>query len=416
MRIVVIGGGPAAASAIEAIRSIDHKSEIVLISDEKIAPITPVFLPEVAVGAVGADKLLFRDPAFLARHRVTPILGVKARRVDTRAKTVEIEGGEEIAYDVLLVAVGSRPLVPRVEGVNLDGVTTLHRPRDAIKIRELIPGVRRAAVIGAGAIGVEVAVAMHRAGLDVSLIELQEHVLPLVLDPELGAVVERYLEDLGIKLLLGRPVTEICGEEGRVRSVRAGDVELGCELVVLATGVRPNTDVVDRTAVSISSGILVDERMATTAKDVYAAGDVTEPIDFLGNRAVTPTLPNAIAQGRIAGLNIAGREARSPGSIRSNIIKGLDVPVVSIGYTAAMLKGRRFDEEIFKKGSVVKKAIYIGGRLVGFESVGSYSALKISGVLQQLMLKGVELKSKERELILKGSITAIRSIPFLSLL
>jgi NAD(P)H-nitrite reductase large subunit len=376
MRYVIIGGSAAAISAIEAIRSIDHESQIDLFSDEATPLFSRVLLPYYIAEELSKPLLNFRSTDFFEQTKVTPHLGVRVRRISIDSKTVQIQNGDAHPFDKLLLATGGNPIVPPIPGIEKEGISTLKTMADAERIYNLKG--KKAVVIGAGSVGVESCISLKRRGMEVTLLEQLAHVLPTVFDEEAASIIRKRIEDLGIKTITGEKALQFTGN-GRVRSVITDSREIECDMVVVAVGVRPAIDLAQKAGIEIGAlgGIKVNGRMMTSGQDIYAAGDVTETYDITRDTNwINAIWPCAVEQGRMAGLNMAGREALYEGSFRRNSIGNfIGVPAISMGLTQAETcssceSGEAFQEIRRRTKDTYKKLILKNGRLVGAILVG----------------------------------------------
>ena len=187
MRYVIIGGSAAAISAIEAIRSIDHESQIDLFSDEATPLFSRVLLPYYIAEELSKPLLNFRSTDFFEQTKVTPHLGVRVRRISIDAKTVQIQNGDAHPFDKLLLATGGNPIVPPIPGIEKEGISTLKTMADAERIYNLKG--KKAVVIGAGSVGVESCISLKRRGMEVTLLEQLAHVLPPVFDEGAASII-----------------------------------------------------------------------------------------------------------------------------------------------------------------------------------------------------------------------------------
>jgi NADH-dependent fumarate reductase subunit D len=350
MRIVIVGNGPASASAIEAFRQVDQDSEIIVLSDEPYPTYAPNCMENVIRGDI-SDSALFYKGGFelYERYRVDFRPNKEVVGIDNKRKVVIVKGGEEIPYDKCLLAAGASAFIPPIPGRELGGVTTAKNLDDAKRIRELVLSgkVKRVVIVGAGPIGVEDAETLRGMGLEVAVVEFFDRVLPRMLDKYMA---DRYMEVLqreeGIEFYLNHQVLAIHGEDGRVEAVEV--VQNGsdrrkflrADLVILSTGVRPRTHLVDNTDIKLHidevrgrvvGGILVDEYQRTSDPDVYAAGDICSGIDAWGRQRWIALFPPAQQGGAVAGYNMAGLKVRHSGLVDYNAVKTRSVPAGSGG-------------------------------------------------------------------------------------
>lgn len=383
MRVVIVGNGPAAASAVEAFRKVDPESEIVMLSDEKYPVYAPNCLENVIRDDILPEALFYKGgERFYERFKVDFRPNKEVVRIDNRRKVVIIKGGEEIHYDRCLLAAGAYAFIPPVEGVGLPGITTAKNLDDAFRIREWITSgrVKRAVIVGAGPIGVEDAETLHHLGIEVSVVEIFDRALPRMLDHQMGGIYTSALqEETGIKFYLEHQVVAFHGGEW-VEAVelkkRGSDRSffLETDMVIISTGVRPRTYLVEGTDIEVHvdkrlgrpiGGVLVNEFQQTSDPDVFAAGDIASGIDAWGNHRWIALFPPAQQSGQVAGFNLAGMKVRNPGLVDYNAVKTRSVTAGSGGLFEDS------EEEIFvEKGNYVVKVFLREGKVRGYQFVG----------------------------------------------
>ncbi len=339
MKVVIVGNGPAAASAIEAFRSVDKDSEIIVLSDEEFPTYAPNCMENVIRDDISREALFYKGgEKFYERYRVDFRPKKEVVGIDNKRKVIKIKGGEEISYDKCLLAAGAYSFIPPIDGIELEGVTTAKNLYDAYRIRNRIFSgkVKKAVIIGAGPIGIEDAETLRHLGIDVTVIEVFDRILPKMLDEEMAKYYQKPLEDQGIKFLLGHMVTAIHGIKGEVEAVevrkRGTDKSffLKTDMVIISTGVRPRTYLVEGTDIEIHidkklnkpiGGILVNEYQQTSDPDIYAAGDIASGLDVWGNHRWIALFPPAQQSGYVAGFNMAGKKVRNMGLVDYNAVK-----------------------------------------------------------------------------------------------
>lgn len=387
MRHVIIGGSAAAISAVEAIRSIEHESQIDLFSDEATPLFSRVLLPYYVAEELSKPLLNFRATDFFEQNKVTPHLGVRIREVSVSSKTVQTEEGEQYLFDKLLLATGGKPIIPPIPGIDKEGISTLKTMVDAERIYQ--SKGKRAVVIGAGSVGVETSISLKRRGMEVTLLEQLAHVLPTVFDGEAASIIKKRIEDLGITTVTGEKAVHFTGN-GHLKSVVTDSREIKCDMVVLAVGVKPAIELAQEAGIEIGSlgGIKVDPQMMTNVKDFYAAGDVIETYDLSrDSNWINAIWPCAVEQGRIAGLNMADQKISYEGSFRRNSIGNfIGVPAMSMGLTHADAcssceGGEAFQEIKRRTKDTYKKLILKNGRLVGAILVGQTQKAGLFSIL-----------------------------------
>ncbi len=387
MRMVIIGNGPTGVFAAEAIREVDQQCEIIMIAKEEGPSYSPCPLGEYVEGTVRKDNLYIRDKNFYTRLNITTMFGREAVSVATQDREVILAGDERVAYDRLLIGIGSSSFFPPIPGLNnTEGVYALKTLEDAEGILEHIGEVEHAVVIGSGFIGLEAAQGLLHHGVEVTILEIQDQVLPQMLDADLAKKVQNILEGNGIHIKLNVKVEEILGaslgQRSAISAVKVDGKLIDCEMLISAAGVRPTLSIVEGTDIKTSHGILVDEHMQTSVSDVFAGGDIIEGKDLDGHMAVIPTWPNAVNSGRIAGYNMAGRKRSFCGLEGINVLRVFGVAIGSFGVTDG-------DKTMEWTGKGVNKRLFIeGNQIVGLQVVGDVNNM---GLYLEMMKKGVDI-------------------------
>lgn len=400
MRHIIIGSSAAGISAAETLRREDPTCEIVMISDEEDPLYSRPLISYYLAGELPEEKLYYRPPDFYERNRIEAYLGRRAVRVEPGANRVILDDGTELRYDRLLLATGASPVFPEIEGLDKRGVFGFRTLKDAKEMLAMLPEVRQAVVLGGGLVGLKAAVGLHARGVEVTVAVSSPHLLSQMVDAGAAQIYRELLEAHGIKVATGMKPAEILGD-GKVEGVRmeSGE-ELPAQLVVVGKGVRANMDLVKDTEVRCEWGVLIDEHCRTSVENIYAAGDVAQSYDVVrGERWTNALWPCAVEQGRIAALNMAGKEAVYQGSMGMNSIQFFDLPVISAG--RAGLRERDFDEEIIRRPrkDVYKRLVLKGDRLVGFVLVGE---VEQAGLLRSLIAKGVSVRELKDRLLEPG--------------
>jgi NAD(P)H-nitrite reductase large subunit len=375
-RHVIIGGGPAGMAAMEAIRAIDGQaSSITIISDEPAY--SRMVLPYYLAGQIPEAHVLIGDQAYFARQRVDARLGVRVQKVDTQMRVLTLSDGGTVPFDTLLIATGSSAQRPPIPGAEQEGVYTFWTLDDARKVIAKGQGTPEAVLIGAGFIGFIVLNAMAKLGWKLSVVELEEHVLPRMLDQQGAQAVEGWLRSRGVALHTGAQVREISrSTSGKLGLSLSTGTTLTADLVILATGIRPNVEFLHGSGITIDEGIVVDDRMQTNIPGIYAAGDVAAGPDLLTTtpdvRALRTTVhaiqPTAVDHGRVAGANMAGKEVRYPGSLLMNILDVLKLHCVSFGLWRE--DGHEVTTVFNPTRPLYRKYVWEDDRLVGAMFVG----------------------------------------------
>lgn len=362
MKVIIIGNGAAGMAAAEAIRERDADCEITMYSDEDRFHYSRPRIIEYLGGSVQADKLTIRGAEYYDKRRIRLVKPAVIESVDPAGRKVALRGGGEDSFDRLVIAAGASAFLPPMEGSDLEGVFTLRTIDDADKIMAFCRGKRRAVVVGGGLLGIETAASLAKAGLDTTVVEIFDRLLPRQLDTDAAAMLRSMLEKSGLKFLLTRQSSSIgrCGS-GLALNFSDGS-SMDADIVVFSSGIRSNTSLASAAGISCDKGIIVDEFMETGAPGIYAAGDVAQ---FSGT--VYGLWPAAREQGAFAGRNAAGERIAYPGSLVSSRLKVSGIEMASLGSIEA-------GEGIFAIsrliGSSFRRLFLKDGRLVGAILIG----------------------------------------------
>ena len=372
IRYLIIGNSAGGIGAAEAIREVDKAGSLLVISDEPYPAYSRPMISEHLARGCPLEKMLYRPGDFYQRLDIQTLLGRKATRLDTTKHVAELDDGEPVTWEKLLLATGGLPIIPRIEGTRRRGVFSFTTLDDARAISEFLKGKDRAVVIGGGLIGVSAAEALVERGVKVTIIEMKERILNVMLDEETSNMEALALKQAGVDIITGHTVASINGASARdtASSVTLDDgSQLDCNLVVVAIGVRPRTELVSATGIRVNRGIIVSRHMATSEPDVYACGDAAEAYDFVyDENRLTPIWPNAYLGGRVAGLNMAGIPTEYPGGTAMNSLKYFGVEIASAGM---VIPGDNSYEIVSRRhGDNYRKVILKEGLITGMVFAG----------------------------------------------
>ncbi|NWF91703.1 MAG: NAD(P)/FAD-dependent oxidoreductase [Syntrophaceae bacterium] len=387
MRYVIIGGSAAGISAAEAIRFVDPTSEIQLFTWEHTPVYSRVLLSYYIAEILSKEQLHFRPLDFFKENRVTAHLGQKVEKISPETKSIRTEDGRDHPYDRLLIATGAWPNLMDIPGKEKKGVFVVRNLEHAqAMVRHLVKPTP-VCILGGGLIGIRIGYALSLRGLKVKLIIASDRILSQMLDLEASTLVRERMQERGIDVITGRNAVKILGGEFVESIVLDNGEKIDCQMVVVGKGVEPNLEIVSSTSIKTAEGILADERMRTNLPDIYAAGDVAETYDLCWERTnVNALWPVAFEQGRVAGLNMAGRETKYEGSFRMNSLDVFGLPVISMGITRS--EGPGYQEFRASGKEMYRKIVLKGGRLVGAILVGQ---VQKAGVLTMLMRKKLDV-------------------------
>ncbi|MFC2021013.1 NAD(P)/FAD-dependent oxidoreductase [Chloroflexota bacterium] len=382
VKYLIIGNSAGSTGAAEAIREVDRHGTIAIVTDESYPGYSRPMISEYLAGQCSLERMLFRSANFYEQNNIRTFFGRKAERLDPAEKTVTLEGGEKITWEKLLLATGGAPIVPPMEGGDREGVSTFTTLDDAKVIDRYLTGDDRAVVVGGGLIGVSVTNALVKRGVAVTVVEMKDWILNVILDEAAAAMVAERIGREGVKLVTGHTVASINGEGKTISSVTLDDgSEIQCELVVIAIGVRPRVDLAVESGIKVNRGIVVDRQMRTSMKDIYACGDAAEAYDFIYDECrPTPIWPNAYLGGRVAGMNMAGRATEYPGGTAMNALKYFGLDVVSAGMVNP--PDDNYETLSNRNNGSYHKVVVKGGVVVGMIFAGN---IEKSGIVYNLM-------------------------------
>lgn len=325
-RFVIAGAGVAGVSAAEKIREHSPQAEITLLSTEAEVPYYRLNLTRYLAGEIARDTLPIHSAAWYKENAIELICDAHVEQLDTAGRKITLSGGGCVPYDKLIFTTGSHPFIPPLDGVKLNGVMTLRTAADADAILEAVKRGVACVCIGGGVLGIETAGALARQGADVTMLESHAWLMPRQLNERAGAVLEQHMTELGVKVLKNARTALIEGEEC-VSGIKLQDGRrIPAGLVILATGVRPNTVLARKAGLEVNSGIVVDNHMRTSVAEIYAAGDVAEH-----NGQLYGAWAASQFQGAIAALNAVGISTPFGGLSRASTIKALGIDITSIG-------------------------------------------------------------------------------------
>jgi nitrite reductase (NADH) large subunit len=364
---VIAGAGVAGISAAGNIRKLDPAGKISMFTDEPYPFYSRIRLPELIAGEIDRERLIIYQPDWYTERGIKLHLGESITRIDCRNKLVTSSNGGSYPYDRLLLATGSHPFVPPINGAEKKGVFTLRSVRDALAIKEYARNAHKAIVVGGGLLGLEAGNGLRRAGLAVSIIEFFPRLLPRQLDLTGAEMLQRQMEGMGFEFFLAAQTKEILGE-GRVEGVLLADGRrIAADMVLISVGVRPNLELAQEIGLQIGKGVVVDDRLQTSADHVFAAGDLIE------HRGVFYGIwPASQRQGEVAGINMAGGDELYQGTVPSNVLKVVGIDLVSAGEID--VEGKL--ESLVKKDvakNIYRKLIIKDDTLVGCILLGDVS-------------------------------------------
>jgi len=401
-KYVIVGASAAGIGAVEAIREVDPVGTITVISEEPCPRYSRPMISDLVSGKANFEKMKWRDDHFWDKNEVQALTGRTAVSLNLADKYIALDKGDCVNFEKLLIATGGRPFVPKIEGADKEGVFTFTTLSDAERLAAKIETAKRVVVIGAGLIGVSVTEALVKRGLQVTMVELKDKILSLILDPKSSEMVENVIKKAGVTIVTGQTVQRILGtpEDDNVvgGAVFTSGDQVQCDLVIIAIGVIPRLELVAGTDVKTNKGIIVDRFMRTNVSDVYASGDVAETYDFVfGANRLLPLWPLAQLEGKVAGYNMAGKKAGYPGGTAMSALKYFGIPIISIGVVnpkendAYEILTKHDPERNLYKKIVLKDNVIVGITLV--------NDIEKAGILFHLMKNCAKVKKFKQELL-----------------
>lgn len=331
MKHVIIGNGPAGVVAAETLRKHRPNDTIVLIGDEPVPPYSRMAIPYLLVGNIDeAGTYLRKSPDHFDKLCITQAQG-RVTAIDTAARRVSLSDGKQFEYDRCLIATGSVPVKPPISGLDSPFVQTCWTMHDARNILQLAKPGARVLQMGAGFIGCIILEALAQRGVKLTVVEMGDRMVPRMMGPVAGGLIKDWCEQKGVRVLTGTRV-EALEPASPLRARFSTGVAEEFDLVIQATGVRPNIGFLSGTPIRCLQGILTDERQQTSVEGIYAAGDCAEAFDVASNTTIVSAIqPNAVDQAYVAAMNMAGRRIASRGVTQINVLDTLGLVSTSFG-------------------------------------------------------------------------------------
>ena len=385
---VIVGNSAAAIGCVEGIRQVDTKGSILIVSDEPHHTYSRPLISYLLWGKTDRQRMKYRPDSFYEDNKVDTLFGVKATALHPEEHTLELDNGETVTYGKLLLATGSRPFIPPMEGLDqVEKKFTFMTLNDALALEEAITPDSKVLIVGAGLIGLKCAEGIFEKVASLTVVDLANRILPSILDEEGSKLVQEYIEKKGVKFCLSDSVAKF--EEGVARLNSGAEVEY--DVVVIAVGVRPNVELAQQAGIDVNRGILTDVHCATSAADVYAAGDCTVSHNIASDQdQILALLPNAYMQGETAGIEMAGGEANYDKAIPMNAMGMLGLHMITAGV---------YDGEVYKEQNCegYKKLFVKDGKLKGYILIGD--VIKRAGIYTSLIREQTSLDEIDFDLI-----------------
>jgi nitrite reductase (NADH) large subunit len=386
VRVVIVGNNVAGTTLAKALRDADATVQIDIFTDEHVPYYARPKLIDYVARTIDEDGILFHPREWYEKNRLGLHLGTRVERIDVDAKKV-LAGNEWLPYDRLVLANGSSAFLPPFGGLPKGNVLTLRTLEDAKRIRERASETKRVVVIGGGLLGLETARALAAGfpGLDITILEYAEHLLMRQLDHEGAEILQDWIAEAGTKVVTKAETESLMGDGSVAEAVKLKDGRvIACDMIVVSAGARANLQLAKEAGLEVNRGVKVDSSLRTTAKDVYAVGDVAE---FEGK--VWGMIPPALDQARIAAKKILGVDGPDyAGTIPSNTLKVMGIDLTSIGTVRSEHETSEagFEEirAVTADRKVYKKFVLRNGRMIGAILLGTRKeTAKVSKLIRE---------------------------------
>ena len=372
---LILGAGPAGVIAAETIRKMAPQDRITIVGDEPEPAYSRMAIPYLLIGNVDErGTYLRKSPTHFTELNIQ-LVQAKVTAVNATAKTVALDNGQGLAFDTLLIATGSHPIRPPIPGIDSEGVHTCWTLEDARKIAALATQGARVLQLGAGFIGCIIMEALAARGVQLSVVEMGDRMVPRMMGPTAGGMIRDWCEAKGVQVFTGTKVESItAGKPLQVKLSTGKTVE--ADLVISAAGVRPAIGYLEKSGVTCLLGVLTDQHLQTNVPGIYAAGDCAEAFDKVSGKMIVSAIqPNAAEQARIAGANMVsyarGQAARAElkGVTQINVLDTLGLISTSFGDWQGTPGGEHVELTDTAKGRHLSLQ-FKGDVLVGCNSVG----------------------------------------------
>ncbi len=408
---LIIGNSAAGLSAAESIRLLDSHGSILVLTEENFKNYSKPLITYYLAGKVNLDQMYYRSPAFYAQKNIMLCTDTCIVGMNTEKKEVISAQGRKFSYNKLLIASGGIPVLPPIpvsgggllkdEMKKIEGIYTLTTLEDARRLKKYIEKnhIRKAVVLGAGLIGLKAAEACLELGLTIHLIELSDRILAATFDHKASKIMEARIEQKQGRIYTSNTIKQIKASQGTVEKLILADgKQIDTNLLIAAVGVRPHTAFIDAGTIETERGIIVDKHMQTTAEHVYAAGDVASSTDILKKRAENIAIwPLAVMQGRVAGMNMAGKRQEYGGGFFMNAVEIMGIPSISMGLSGPQ---ESKDAEVLTQedgsSSIYRKVVIEKNRIVGLIMLGH---IERAGIYAGLIKNRIDIGNIKENII-----------------
>src|SRR3974390_250539 len=399
-KYLIVGSSHAALEAANAIRMFDSVGTLTLLTRDAHLPYSPTILPYVVSGRSQPDNVTLRDAAYFRANAIDFVSGAEIVSVDPAQSSLRLATGESWHYERLLIATGAAPSLPKVRGLAAVPYHVLRSLDDAVGLRRAMQQAKSALVLGAGLIGMHAAENMAKAGIKVTVVELQRFALSVYFEPKASAMIERTFAEHGVQMLMGRTLVSVERAGDGIATTLSNGTTLEADLLLVCTGVKPNISFLKGAGIETNVGILVDDRMRTNGAKIWAAGDVAQGRGFWGDKVVNGILPNAVEQGRIAGADMAEDAGVQPfrGAVPLNTYSFFGQQAISVGHCGSP------GSEVVEGGGggSYRHIVLKDGRLCCISTINDFID---AGIMWQLILRRTDLSAVKEAFIANPQLT-----------
>ena len=400
-KYLIVGNSIAGISAAEAIRAIDGEGDCTIVTSQSSSIYSRPMLTHLVAGELGENNILFRRDDFYDRLNLRVIDGQKVISIDPEKMSAKTDAGLTVTFAKALITTGSRARKLNVDGMDSEGVFFFHTVEDARQILEKSSSGQSAVIIGAGLIGIRAAYALEARGLEVTVVEMLDRIMPTIMDKTGSDILAQALREGNSKVVLNTAVEKVLTENGRVKGVLTsnGD-QIPYDLLLVTAGVQPNVELVDGSGIEVNRGIVVDQNLQTGKPGIYAAGDVVEFSDRVtGRMTINANWPNASIQGCVAGANMAGAQKAYDGSIGMNSIECGGAPCITMGLVNPPGNEHLIRSHAAPENRLYKKLVFSKGQLVGAILIGQ---IHQAGMLLKLINEKIDVAGIEDDIHTEG--------------
>lgn len=395
MKILIVGNGAAGNQAAVSLRKLDPHCEIIMLAGESYPAYSACALPDVLAGWIPLSKTFLMQEEDYACLKIETNFGQTVTKLNLAEQC--LQAGEQVyQYDRLILATGSQPVIPALPGSELPGNFVVKTPGDIEGILAHRP--RQVVVVGAGNIGVETASALKNRGCKVTLVEMQDRIMPLLYDQKPAKIIQAILEEEGIEILTGERVSEISGDS-HIEVVHTRSQDISADTVIWAAGVRQNTNIAREAGLSIGAlgGIEVDEHMQSSDSAVFACGDCVQSFQvFTGKPCLSLLWSSAKRQAQVAARNCLGYIDKYEGSCSLVTEEIMGIPCVAMGLNLQALPGYNVEVVEHHGKDEYFRVLIVGDKIAGFQGIGSMEG---AGAIFTMIKKGTPVSESRRVLL-----------------